>query len=235
MKLSTTITVRLRAALTISLALACFVAASAPARADLVFGIADASATVGSSSNSFDVTLTNSGPSDVVIAGFSFEITTTSAHVNFSDVTVSTQSAPYIFCAYSEFGPDITIFASGNTVLAGDNYVTPYEGVTLATGQTLDLGHVVFALDSTAPSTPIPINFTTDASTGVNDPNGIPFQDLSIPGPGVLTIQVGGAAAPEPSSFVLALQGLLLFGYIAKECRYRTSREKSGEPGDFAL
>jgi hypothetical protein len=213
-------TLSLRIFVTLCLSVASVACASSAARADLVFGIAGGPATPGSSFNSFDVTLTNSGPSDVVIAGFSFEITTTSAYVNFSDVTVSTQSAPYIFGAYSEFGPDITIFASGNTVLAGDNYVTPFEGVTLATGQTLDLGHVVFTLDSTAPSTPIPINFSTDASTGVNDPNGIPFQDLSIPGPGVLTIPVGGAAVPEPSSFVLALQGLLLFGYIAKKCRY---------------
>jgi hypothetical protein len=71
-------------------------------------------------------------------------------------------------------------------------------------------------VNSTAPSTPIPINFSTGASTGVNDPNGSPFQDLSIPGPGVLTISVSGAAVPEPLSFGQGLQGLLLFGYIAK-------------------
>ena len=226
---SSTTTFASRVELALTLAVAWTACAATSARADLVFGIADGTATPGSSSNSFDVTLTNSGASDVDIAGFSFEITTTSSNVNFSDVTVYTQSAPYIFGAYSEFGPDIALSAAGNMVLASDNYVTPFEGATLASGQTLDLGHVLFALDLTAPTTPIPITFSTDpADTQVNDPDGNPFPNLLIPGPGVLTIPVGGVAVPEPASGLLGLQGLSLAGYIASR-RRSAPRSRRGQ------
>ena len=145
---------------------------AAPVRAGLVFGIADMTAVPGSSSNSFDVTLTNTGTTGVEVSGFSFAITTTSGDVNFSDVNVDTQSAPFIFAGNSLVGPDITSSASGNTVSAADEYAIPNGSVTLAGGQTLDLGHVLFALAATAPPTPIPITFSPSTNVeGAAAPN----------------------------------------------------------------
>ncbi len=205
-----------RVVLALSLILAWGACGATMARADLVFGIADAIGNPGSSTNGFDVTLTNTGSSDVAIAGFSFEVTTTSSDVSFSDVNVSTQSAPYIFVGNSLFGPDITNSAVGDTsISAADNVNTPSSSATLASGATLDLGHVVFALNSNASSIPIPISFSNDANTGVNDPSGTSFSNLSIPAPGAITIPVGGVVVPEPASVVLGLQTLLLAGSIA--------------------
>ena len=58
-----------------------------PARAQMIMGITTNSFIAGSSSNSLDVTLTNTGGSAVTIGGFSFEITAASSNVNFEDVT----------------------------------------------------------------------------------------------------------------------------------------------------
>jgi hypothetical protein len=224
---STTIAVVWRGVLTFSLALGLFAWAATPGRADLVVGIAAGIATPGSSANSFDVTLTNTGMSAADIAGFSFEITTSSSDVNFSDVNTSTQSALYIFGANSEFGPDITLGAGGNTVSAADNYAIANEGATLVSGQTLDLGHVLFGLDLAAPQTPIPLTFSLYPATGVNDPDGSEFQNVSIPSPGALTISVGELVVPEPASVFLGLQGLSLAYVISLLNAYRS---RSGSP-----
>ena len=199
-----------RVVLALSLASVWVACAAMPARAGLVIGTAGITAIPGSSSNSFDVTLTNNGMTGVDIAAFSFEITTSSGYASFSDVTINTQSAPYIFAGNSLFGPDITLVATGNTVSAEDNYATPDQGVTLGSGQTLDLGHVVFALASGAPAVPIPLTFVGFPATGVNAPDGTQYS-------------VTFGTVPEPASLLLGLQGLLLTCYIA----FRAQRSAS--------
>jgi hypothetical protein len=206
-----------RAGLALGLALAWVACAAPAARAGLVLGVASGTATPGSSTNSFDVTLSNSGPSDVEIAGFQFAITASSGDVSFRDVNISTVSAPYIFAGNSIFGPDIiTSVPGGNSVSAEDNFSTPHAGATLMVGQTLDLGHVVFALSLNAPQTPIPLTFSP-TDTSVNDQNGNNLS-VTIPASGALTIRVG-AAVPEPVSLLLGLQGMLLTGYVLRRRR----------------
>jgi len=152
------------------------------------------------------------------IAGFSFEITTTSSDVSFRDVNYNTQSAPYIFGKNSLFGPDIiTSTPGGNTVSADDNYATPNQGATLAEGQTLDLGHVLFALALSAPPMPIQLTFADFPDTGVNSPSGAQYT-IVPPAPADSQISVG-AAVPEPASVLLGPQGLLLAGYIIRRAR----------------
>jgi hypothetical protein len=196
------------------LALAC---AAASARADLVLGIADGSATPGSSTNSFDVTLTNTGIHGVHIAGFSFEVSTTSNDVTFTDVNIGTQGT-YIFGGNSLFGPDITNITSPplppSAISASDNFATPNAGVTLTSGQTLDLGHVLFSLAQNTPSTPIQLMFSGFPATSLNAPDGYTFQHVTGAPPGALTVPVVASAVPEPASPLLALQALLLMSYI---------------------
>jgi hypothetical protein len=157
----------------------------------MIMGITTNSFTPGSSSNSADVTLTNTGASPVTIGGFSFEITSTSNDVTFSDVTVSTVSVPYIFNGNSYFGPDITlnITNSGLTISAADNYGTSSAGITLTQNETLGLGNVVFALAAGTPLTPIPVNFTA-----------YPTSSLSYPTSGGPTVGFSSNPALNPSS-----------------------------------
>ena len=137
-------------------------------------------------------------------------------------MSMSTLLARIHLCRNSLFGPDIITSAPGNTVSASDSYATPNAGTTLTSGQTLDLGHVLFALALNAPQTPIPLTFSAYPATGIFDPNGNQFTNVTIPAPGELTIRVG-AAVPEPASVLLGLQGwLLLTGYIA----YRVRRKR---------
>jgi hypothetical protein len=215
---------RIWTVLALSLGLAC---AATSARADLVLGIADGSATPGSSTNSFDVTLTNTGMRSVDIAGFSFEISTTSNEVTLTDVNIGTQGT-YIFNGNSLFGPDITNVTSPplppTAISASDNYATPNAGVTLSSGQTLDLGHVLFSLAQNTPLTPIQLMFSGFPVTSLNAPDGYTFQHVTDAPPGALTIPVVASAVPEPGSLLLAIQGLLLTGSIVSGVRGRAIR-----------
>ena len=160
----------------VAIALAWSAGFSPSAKADLIFGVTTISGEAGSSSNSLDVTLTNTGATDAYIAGFSFEITAAGTDVTFLNVTTSTTSVGYIFTpsANSSFGPDITLAVSpdGHTISANDNYAIANSDVTLAHGHTIGLGHVNFSISSTAAVSPISIIFTDYPSTGVNDSAG---------------------------------------------------------------
>jgi hypothetical protein len=146
----------------LALALAWLAWGATPARAQMIMGITTNSFTPGSSTNSLDVTLTNTGTSPTAIAGFSFEITAASNNVTFKDVTVNTVSVANIFAGNSLFGPEIKLNVSNNgqTISGADNFATPYGGTTLAAHQTLGLGNVLFALSPSTPLAPINITFT---------------------------------------------------------------------------
>ena len=73
--------------------------------------------TAGSSNDSFDVVLQNTGPSAVTVAGFSFGLTS-SSNVTFTDVTTAT-AMTYIFNGNSLFGPDIVLSAGAGRRLGG--------------------------------------------------------------------------------------------------------------------
>ena len=216
------------AVLPLVLALATGLITTTPARAGsgLVLGIANGVASPGSSTNSFDVTITNTTAGGVDIGGFSFELTTTSADVMFTDVT--TASPAYIFANNSYFGPDIVIDAAGNTVSAGDNYGTSNSGITLGAGQTLDLGQVIFTLDTSASTTPIPLVFSAYPATGVNGSDGADYGNTLL-GPdnsNAFSITVGAGSVPEPTSLLIGLQGLLFACWVGKRSRVsKTARQ----------
>lgn len=178
-----------------------------PAAAQMIMGITTNSFTAGSSSNSLDVTMTNTGASPVTIGGFSFEITAASSDVTFSDVQTSTVSVPYIFAGNSLFGPDILLSVSNNgqTISASDNFATAYEGTTLTAGETLGLGNVLFALSPSTPNAPISISFTAYPTSSLSDPSG---NNITVGFAG--SSQIGPTSTPELPPAALVVTGLLL-------------------------
>ena len=196
------------AALALALALAWLAWGATPARAQMIMGITTNSFTPGSSTNSLDVTLTNTGASPTTIAGFSFEITAASNNVTFESVTDNTVSGAYIFAGHSSFGPNIELHPvsnSGQTISGADNFLTGLGGTTLAAHQTLGLGNVLFALSPSTPLAPINISFTSYPTSGLSDSNA---NDISV---GVAAQpQFGPTSVPELPPTALVVTGLLL-------------------------
>jgi len=196
------------AALALALALAWLAWGATPARAQMIMGITTNSFTPGSSTNSLDVTLTNTGTSPTTIAGFSFEITAASNNVTFESVTDNTVSGAYIFAGNSLFGPNIELNAvsnSGQTISGADNFKTPDGGTTLAAHQTLGLGNVLFTLSPSTPLAPINITFTPYPTSSVSDSNA---NNISV---GVAAhTQFGPTSVPELPPTALVVTGLLL-------------------------
>jgi hypothetical protein len=176
------------------------------ARADLVFNIESVSASAGSTGNTLDVTVTNTGPSAVTVGGFSFEISTPTSNINFTDATTATTLAPYIFGGNSAFGPSIAI-STGQALDASDSFFPFGSGSTLGAGATVGLGHVVFNVASGTPGGPITVSFTGGGFTSLSDPDG---NDIPITTLGTGTITVKSGTVPEPSTSVLLGFAMLL-------------------------
>ena len=193
-------------------AIAAFLIQTTPAQAALVLEVENATALAGSSNNSFDVVLENTGPSSVTIAGFSFALTS-SSRVTYTDVTTAT-ALPYIFNGNSDFAPDIVISAGAGAVSAGDNYATPNAGFTLAADTTVALGHVLFNIGAGgAASIPVDISPASD-DTELTSPAGAPITITTLEDGTIMVTTV-----PEPSSLVLATGVLGVFGLVLKRRR----------------
>ena len=199
---------------------------SSPAQAELVFGLIENKAVTGSSTNSFDVTVTNTGP-DVSIAGFSFEISAGSSDLTFTSVTDDTNQftggVDYVFENHSLFGPDITLNVSngGQTISASDNYDTPNTDRTLASGQTLGLGLVNFSLSSGASLNPITITFTTGPISNINNSSGSTYTP-TLPSHSEIQPVTQGNTVPEPSTITSMAVGILGLFLIRKRPRSAT-------------
>jgi hypothetical protein len=175
-------------------------------RADLIVSAGSKTANAGSTGNSFDVTLTNTGPSSVTIGGFNFELKVTNTAITFTSATTGT-SSPYIFDGLGLFGPTIGT-GSAQTIDASDVYSVIGSGATLGSGVTVGLGHVIFSVAPGAASAVVPVVFTAFPSTSLSDVAGrnVAINTLSS---GTITI-VGSAVVPEPSPLVLTgFSGLL--------------------------
>jgi hypothetical protein len=181
-----------------------------PARGGIVVSLQSVSASTGTSGNTLEVYVTNTG-TPVGIAAFSFEISVApSSGVNFTGADISTATSPYIFAGNSAQGPDIAT-STGTTLDASDNAVS--GATTLGTNSTLALGRVFFDVASSAPLGAATVSFTDFPATSLTamDLSNIPIDTLSN---GTIMI-VAGAVVPEPSTLVTAtlalLGGFLLF------------------------
>jgi hypothetical protein len=141
------------------LTIAAFVAAlsilATPARSSVVFGIQPGlSAGPGSTGNNFDVVLQNTGPADVNIDTFNFEVYTTDNDITFSQSSVNTTTVPYIFSGNSfdvVFGLTLNTMSPGQSMDGIDNTNTPGTFIVLGAGKTLGLGSVSYDVLATAP------------------------------------------------------------------------------------
>ncbi len=178
--------------------------AAIPARA----GIIVAAQSVSSGDGALDVFLTNTGPSAVNIAAFSFEVNVSSSQVTFTDATFNTTTNPYIFTSNSLFGPDIltNISNGGQTLLAGD-VTSNAPGVSVGSGENVGLGHVLFITSGTLTSDAT-VSFTGFPSTGLADAAG-----TNVPIDAITNGTISpGATIPEPSTLILATIGLATWG-----------------------
>ena len=201
-----TILLARRAAWIFALVAASISFACPPAKADMIVMVQSVTVNAGSTDNPLDVVLTNTGPSDVVVEGFSFGISTANPGIPFTSATTATVLAPYIFGSDSFFGPEIDT-ANGASLTASDQDST-FLGVTVTAGSTVGLGHVLFDVDASVPPGVIPVPLDSFA-TSLSGPAGgnIPI-DLLVDG--AITVASTPASVPEPSTLFLASLGVLL-------------------------
>ncbi len=178
-----------------------------PARAGVILTIQSATANQNSTGNFFDVILTNTGPSGVSIADFSFGIQTADTDISFTDATTGT-AATYIFGPDSLFGPDLTGPASGQSLTTSDT--DSVSEVTIAASSTVGLGHVLFSVAAGAVPGGFAVTFVP-LSTSLSDAAGGPITIDTLTN-GTITVS---SAVPEPS-FLLPLASALLIGLIAQ-------------------
>lgn len=180
-----------------------------PSRADgLTVSLSSLSDVVaGSTGNSFDVLLANTSGSTFSIAGFFFEVTSSSSDITFTDATTATVT-PYIFGSDSAFGPDIIGLGSTAADLNASD-LDAAGSISLAPAETLALGRVLFDVAATAPTQEVTFALVGFPDTSLADElgNDIPIQTF-IPS----QFGIEGAVAPvaEPSTLTLILTALLL-------------------------
>ena len=179
--------------------------AAIPARAGMIV----TAQSVSSSDGALDVFLTNTGPSAVNIAAFSFEVNVSSSQVTFTDATFNTTANPYIFAGNSLFGPEIltSISNGGQTLDAADATFNALD-VSVGSGENVGLGHVLFTTSGTLTSDAT-VSFTGFPSTALADAAGtnVPIDTITNG-----TISPVATVVPEPSTLILATIGLATWG-----------------------
>lgn len=175
-----------------------------PGQAAVIIMIQPVSAFAGSSGNTFDILLQNTGSSTVNVGSFTFEINTPDADINLSSATTATVP-PYVFSGHSLFGPTINT-TSGQTLDASDSYDVPFSGAALGSGVTVGLGRITLDVSTTAALGSFPVSLVPSA-TSLSDPAGdtIPI-DLFIGG----QITIDANPVPEPGSALLMAGALCL-------------------------
>lgn len=189
---------------------------SIPARADLVVSVGSVTVAPGSTSNSLDVDLTNTGSTGVSLDGFSFGVSVTNLDINFTGADIST-TAPYIFAGDSLFGPTISTTV-GSSLIASDVDVS--GGITVAAGSTVGLGRMLFDVSPTASTGIFQVTLAGYPTTSLSDPSGnnVPITTLTNG-----QIQIASSTVPE-SSGALSMAGIVLVGMGWLRRRYRFMR-----------
>jgi hypothetical protein len=133
-----------------------------------------------------DVSLTNTGSSTIMVGAFTFGISTTNPAISFTDANTLT-------------------VLDGQSILVSDVFATPLTGAAVASGATVDLGHVLFTVASDSAIGVFTTSLLATPATSLSDTSGahIVIDTLSNG-----TVTVGGV--PEPSSLLLLLSGVAL-------------------------
>jgi hypothetical protein len=178
-----------------------------PASGGVVFEIGSVFAGRGSSGNTIEVDVYNTGLSSLVIGGFNFEINA-DPDIDFTGAGFST-SAPYLFTgdSFDQLATPLQPLntSTGSSLSAGD-ISNSGNGDTLGAGETMGLALVTFDVSRTAALGPVTVSFSTDSSdTALSDQNGDPIVISLVSG----TIDV---TAPEPSTAAMLLAALMGLG-----------------------
>jgi hypothetical protein len=202
------------------------VAASAHANLSLSISAVDLAAE--SSGNSLEVLLTNTGGAAVEISAFTFELTSSTGAIRYTEANTDLVAAPYLFDGYSAFGPIIST-KTGPTLDASDLFDDFSGGATVGPGAVVGLGHVLFDVVGAASGSSLEITLTgypatsfsgTDASGMVVD---FPFATL-VRQPIIISSPVA-----EPGREYLTVVGLAGLGLVALR------REKQGRRCGWGL
>jgi hypothetical protein len=163
----------------------------------------------GDTGDAFEVQLTNSSASNLLVAGFTFGVTTTDASITLTMANMSTTSKPYIFAgdSFDANGPFPLNTSSGSSLLASD-LTNDFSNITLSAGQSLALGRVFYNVAPGAAGGLFTIAFTTNpGDNSLSDANGdaitigsMQSEDLTIPTSNV----------PEPGTLLLVPGALLV-------------------------
>jgi hypothetical protein len=174
------------------------------AHADFLIAVSSAVAEAGSTGNTLEVDLTNTGTSAVTFGGFAFGISTSSPSIAFTGATTATTTAPYIFASDSLFGPDIAT-SIGLSLTAADASALGADSV--AAGATVGLGKVSFDVASGASLGPVTVTLAGYPTTSLSDNmgNNLPFTGLNGT---IVVVASPSSPVPEPSTLLLFSTGL---------------------------
>jgi hypothetical protein len=184
---------------------------SAPAYAELVLQVENATAQAGGT-GSFDVVLSATSGS-FAISGFSVELAVDpSSGITFTGASVDTTTEPYIFTTLQSAPPfalgafPTTDFTVADADMSAPGYVTLSAGGTA----TLGIEHVTFAVAAGTPGGSIPVSIVSGINTMVLDVTGSPITFTPSGG----SIDVSTSAVPEPSSVIMGLAAMAV-GVVA--------------------
>ena len=157
--------------------------------------------------DSFEVIVSNTGPSAISVAGFTFAVSTTDPDITFTSAITSTTSEPYIFLgdSFDNSTPSALNLSSGMSLKAND-FTPDNAGINIIGGESLALGRVFYNVSSSAV---VPGFFTV---AFVTDPG---MNSLSTPAPtsnitiDSLQSQDIPINTPEPAALLLVPGGLL--------------------------
>lgn len=196
---------------------------AAPLKGDVIIFGEYVTAQPGSTGNTLDIMLKNTGPGSITVGGFSFEISTASPGIVFTSAS-SSPLAPYVFDGHSLFGPNIET-STGTTLAASDLYDVVLSGTIVTANQTVGLGRVFFdVVGSVFGAGPFPVDipvvFSTYSFTSLSDENG---NDIPV---GTL-LDGSIRIVPEPASLGLLAAMFLAYAGITRARKFFASSSLS--------
>jgi len=198
-----------RLALAAALVLAAALGRDVPCRAGLLIEAPSLLATPGSSS-SFDLLLVNTNPAGGAsynVAADSFELSLSGpVAVTFTDVSISTIVAPYIYVpsGTTQGGGPLSLDTFPNTQFTASDSEFAAPGFrTVNPGDVFGLAHVSFTVSPTAGLGADTIAIASGAATSLSDENGnaIPF---------AISNGLIGSGVPEPCALAQAATAAMI-------------------------
>jgi hypothetical protein len=164
--------------------------------------------------------LTNNGPGSISVQSFSFEVSVATPNITFTGANFATVASTYIFAGDSfdaMNGFTLNISSPGQALDANDG-TNDGAGISLNSGQTLALGHILFDVTGGAAAGPFAVSFTGgSAENNLTDPQGANIPVDTLTG-GTINISAV-SSVPEPSSLPLVLAGTAALAALIRRRR----------------